>query len=92
MTNSTSHLATYHLCRTLPVLRIAHSAAIIIIPALSRAALGVFATRLTIGSTVPAEDSWCGTDKHRCCQSSNDNEEGETHWLHEVIWDLFEFE
>lgn len=27
------------------------------------------------------------TDKHRCCQSSNNGDRGETHLLYEVIWD-----
>ncbi|KAG1896342.1 uncharacterized protein F5891DRAFT_598912 [Suillus fuscotomentosus] len=30
------------------------------------------------------------TDRHRYCQSNNNGEEGETHFLCEVIWNLLE--
>ncbi|KAG2141921.1 hypothetical protein DEU56DRAFT_900579 [Suillus clintonianus] len=47
-----------------------------------------------VTAAIPVEGARpvCGTalcpDGHRCCQSNNNGEEGETHCSSEVIWDL----
>src|SRR6267154_3013779 len=44
-----------------------------------RAAVIILLARRAIDKTLSTENSWCCINRHRCCQSSNDSEEGETH-------------